>query len=691
MAQSESSDSDWFVWHTVGSGRGRDRGVRVGIRRTHERRRSLCVIALSATFLTGVSVSIAPLRSVAQADTASSIVTAAESLHGQPYVLGGGHGGSPGPSGGGIDCSGLVRYAVYEATGIDLDRTADQQWAWAQANPSQATVINTNANGSNLQPGDIVFFKNLAGGDDHTGIWVGSHAYDTDSAGWSKFNYPANHAVINAYGDDGLGVVYTPINWWNSRDWQVAGAYRMSSGGSGGLGEGTRFTESGQTQQYVVARGTALPLSVGDAEAFDSEGDSTVVTDTSNFAAGHPASGFPDGSVVRVVGTPSQFLYLGAELHPIDAPATSSCLLFIYDQSSPTVVPTMWSDTNTTGAGVPCSLPGGTRFIESGSTQQYVAWAGSSLPLSYADGQAFDADGDVGVATMASGYVSGHPASTFPNDTVVRVVGSISQYLYQDGELRPIDAPATSSCLLYRYGQTQVDVVPTMWSDTIPVSAGVPCSLPDGTRFLESGSSQQYISWSGASLPVSYADAQAYVAEGNTGVATMADGYVSGHPASGFPSDNVVRVVGGNPQFLYGGGSLHSVGTPAMSACLLAKYGKQAVDVVPSMWSDTVPSGSPATCGTSSPHKGKVVVSLRHDGSPVNGEWVCLANHRTAQVTDHRTNAGSCHRTVHGKATLTLIKPGRWHVLRIKGSRRWLSGKTATVTAGKTSHFIWKV
>jgi cell wall-associated NlpC family hydrolase len=169
----------------------------------------------------------------------ASIVSYAEGEHGRPYCLDGGHSATPGPSKAagcsatGLDCSGLVRYAVYKATGVDyLDTDADGQWAWAKANPSHSTIVSTDANGTNLQPGDIVFIKSLnkkSDPQDHTVIWVGNHAYDTDSVGWSnpKYNSPANHAVINAYGGDGLGVVYTPLNWWGDANYQIVGAYRI--------------------------------------------------------------------------------------------------------------------------------------------------------------------------------------------------------------------------------------------------------------------------------------------------------------------------------------------------------------------------------------------------------------------------------------------------------------------------------
>ncbi|EAW13227.1 C40 family peptidase [Aspergillus clavatus NRRL 1] len=55
-----------------------------------------------------------------------AIVTAAQSKEGLPYVWGGG--GCKGPSGGGFDCSGLTQYAVCQALGKTIPRTAQTQY-----------------------------------------------------------------------------------------------------------------------------------------------------------------------------------------------------------------------------------------------------------------------------------------------------------------------------------------------------------------------------------------------------------------------------------------------------------------------------------------------------------------------------------------------------------------------------------
>jgi hypothetical protein len=77
-----------------------------------------------------------------------------------------------------------------------------------------------------------------------------------------------------------------------------------------------------------------------------------------------------------------------------------------------------------------------------------------------------DSEGNTTGATMAPGYVACHPASNPPTDSVVRIVGSASQYLFANNQLEPIVDPTISDCLLTKYGQTSHYVVPTMWSST---------------------------------------------------------------------------------------------------------------------------------------------------------------------------------------------------------------------------------
>ena len=97
---------------------------------------------------------------------ASSIVEQAKVWLGTPYVWGGG--GLSGPTGGGLDCSGLVRLALYSATGIELPRTANQQ-----ARDPRGTDIPRDY--AQMRPGDIVAFSRDGGGHfHHIGIYAGA-------------------------------------------------------------------------------------------------------------------------------------------------------------------------------------------------------------------------------------------------------------------------------------------------------------------------------------------------------------------------------------------------------------------------------------------------------------------------------------------------------------------------------------
>lgn len=99
-----------------------------------------------------------------RAGTAAGVaaVKDAEAEIGKPYVWGGGS--LDGPTGGGFDCSGLVRYAIYQASGhrIVLPRTT-----WDMVNVGRSVPRNA------VQPGDLVF-SNLEQ-DGSTGRWGPGH------------------------------------------------------------------------------------------------------------------------------------------------------------------------------------------------------------------------------------------------------------------------------------------------------------------------------------------------------------------------------------------------------------------------------------------------------------------------------------------------------------------------------------
>ncbi len=114
-----------------------------------------------------------------------AVVGAAEGELGLPYVWGGGT--YSGPSGDadapaslagqpGFDCSGLVMYAVYQASGgaIALPHSSQEQVTLGQqvALGTGAQVLSSGL----LQPGDVIGFFNLDndGQWDHVGIYVGN-------------------------------------------------------------------------------------------------------------------------------------------------------------------------------------------------------------------------------------------------------------------------------------------------------------------------------------------------------------------------------------------------------------------------------------------------------------------------------------------------------------------------------------
>lgn len=96
----------------------------------------------------------APVPLAYEATTGEKIVSVAASFIGTPYLYGGDN-----PQG--FDCSGLVFYS-YDKVGVAVPRTAAQQRR-AAARVQRAQ----------LEPGDLVFFRNSRGRVDHVGIYAG--------------------------------------------------------------------------------------------------------------------------------------------------------------------------------------------------------------------------------------------------------------------------------------------------------------------------------------------------------------------------------------------------------------------------------------------------------------------------------------------------------------------------------------
>lgn len=111
------------------------------------------------------------------------IVMAAATQLGKPYVWGGGN--FTGPTGGGFDCSGLVMYALYQASGGKIalaQHLAD--WQVTQGAPVTGPAPGSAIDLTQLLPGDIIGFADSPGARyHHIGIYAGNgqllHAPET--------------------------------------------------------------------------------------------------------------------------------------------------------------------------------------------------------------------------------------------------------------------------------------------------------------------------------------------------------------------------------------------------------------------------------------------------------------------------------------------------------------------------------
>ncbi|HEY1740643.1 MAG TPA: hypothetical protein VGI86_18155, partial [Acidimicrobiia bacterium] len=125
---------------------------------------------------------------------------------------------------------------------------------------------------------------------------------------------------------------------------------------------------------------------------------------------------------------------------------------------------------------VPNSPPitDGTRFHESGGSTEYISWFGASLPLSPADARAYSAEGNKAVSTVSAGYVAAHPASDFPAHKAFRIVGSLTEYVYDGEELLPLSVGDTANCLA-NLSQAHIAVVPELWARPFPLGPATTC------------------------------------------------------------------------------------------------------------------------------------------------------------------------------------------------------------------------
>ena len=99
---------------------------------------------------------LAKVQAQNKALASGNVIEAASAFRGTRYVMGG-------TSRSGFDCSGFVRYILSASGGVELPRTATEQYY-------NGTPISR----AQLQPGDLVFFKNTyKHGISHVGIYAG--------------------------------------------------------------------------------------------------------------------------------------------------------------------------------------------------------------------------------------------------------------------------------------------------------------------------------------------------------------------------------------------------------------------------------------------------------------------------------------------------------------------------------------
>lgn len=104
----------------------------------------------------GHSVPSGAVQAQNRALASGNVVQAAYAFRGTRYVMGG-------TSRSGFDCSGFVRFILSATDGVDLPRTATEQY-----------YHGTPVSEAQARPGDLVFFKNTyKHGISHVGIYVG--------------------------------------------------------------------------------------------------------------------------------------------------------------------------------------------------------------------------------------------------------------------------------------------------------------------------------------------------------------------------------------------------------------------------------------------------------------------------------------------------------------------------------------
>jgi Putative Ig domain len=485
------------------------------------------------------------------------------------------------------ECLYFVQQA-YSAAGVDIGSADTAADYWTQ-DPEGYTE---HPGDTSPPAGALVFWagtaSNTAG---HVGIYVGNAGGYSDAV-ISTWSWPEPESVpdVHYFSLSGRNAAGYPYDGWMAPP-------GVTSGGAGTPANGQLFVQSNQTQQYIYWYGASLPVSYGDAIDYDNLGYAPPITISDGFVNAHPASNLPLDTVVEPVDGYEQYLYTGSELDPIGDPATSACLLYVFNQSSPAVVPTLWSDPISVGPAVPCNLPNGTIEVEGSGTaaSQYFTWGSDVLPVTYGDAVAYgNADYPAAIVLLAAGYAADHTVG-MPADTIVRAPGMAQQYLWNDGTLQPVGDPATSQCLIDD-GASGVAVVPPSWLNAQTVDpSNVTCNLPNGTIEVEGSgtAASQYFTWGSDVLPVTYGDAVAYGNADYPAAIVLPAGYAANHTL-GMPANTVVLEPGDPAQYLWTGTTLEPVTTTSLSTCLLDS-GSSGLATVPPSWftAQTVSPTSP--------------------------------------------------------------------------------------------------
>lgn len=143
-------------------------GIAMGIARSGALVAALVLLSIVASGCATTSGAVRPSPfpgSATPGGTARSVVVPpglvdqALALRGTPYRLGGEDPRT------GLDCSGLVRY-VFHAEGIAVPRTVVEQFA-----------IGMTVKGTDLHPGDLIFFDTTEPGPSHVGIAVDAETF----------------------------------------------------------------------------------------------------------------------------------------------------------------------------------------------------------------------------------------------------------------------------------------------------------------------------------------------------------------------------------------------------------------------------------------------------------------------------------------------------------------------------------